>query len=122
MRRLPRFDDRHGTESWPVRTQAPLRSCRCTAQAAGRGDRGVRMQVLSTGKRKIAVVLAVLALSSAVAGCLPDNQGNIGPSDRTQNEIFQELNIRRRNNGLPEFGFSPKLGLDAQIWAAVMSQ
>jgi uncharacterized protein YkwD len=80
------------------------------------------MRVVSRAKRKIAIVLAVVAIGAATAGCLPDNQGSIGPDDPTNNQIFQELNARRRAANLPEFGYSPKLGLDAQIWSAVMAQ
>ena len=80
------------------------------------------MQVVSRAKRKIAIVLAVMAIGAAAAGCLPDNTGSVGPGDQFKNSIFLELNKQRRDNGLPEFGYSPKLDLDAHIWATVMSQ
>lgn len=79
------------------------------------------MRVIAGAKRKIAIVLAVLMLSTAAAGCLADNTGSIGPGDAHKNSIFLKLNEMRRQNGLPEFGYSPKLDLDAQIWSCVMA-
>jgi len=80
------------------------------------------MRVVTKAKRRIAIALAVLAIAIAAAGCLPDTTGAVGPPDPVKNQIFQELNARRRSAGLPEFGYSPKLDLDGQIWAQSMGQ
>ena len=67
-------------------------------------------------------MLAVAAVAVAAAGCLPDNQGAVGPTDPARNTIFQDINAQRRANGLPDLGYSPKLDFDASIWAAIMGQ
>jgi uncharacterized protein YkwD len=80
------------------------------------------MHVVTNARRRVAIVLAVLTLGVAAAGCLPDNNGAVGSDDPFKNQIFWELNARRRANGLADFGYSPKLELDAHVWAVVMSQ
>jgi uncharacterized protein YkwD len=80
------------------------------------------MRIVASTRRRVGIVAAVVAISLSAAGCLSDNTGSVGPEQPFADSIFRELNAARRANGLPELGYSPRLGFDAGDWAWKMSQ
>ncbi|MFI5047585.1 MAG: CAP domain-containing protein [Acidimicrobiia bacterium] len=78
------------------------------------------MRVVSSAKKRVAIVVAIVALGVATSGCIPDSTGAVGPADPFRAQIFDGLNKIRRDHGVAPFDYSPKLEILAQIWSGIM--
>jgi uncharacterized protein YkwD len=72
-------------------------------------------------KRRVAILVAVSALSMSAAGCLQDATPGVPPSDLLQHQVMDGMNFQRWIAGVPGLTNSPKLSWLATVWAATMA-
>ena len=80
------------------------------------------MRAVTRGVRKrVAIVVAVLAIGVGASACFPDITPGIGPSDPLKSEVLRHMNYDRAIRGVPQMHYSPKLDNLAGNWAWAMA-
>jgi len=77
--------------------------------------------VTTSVKKRVAIVVAVLAIGVGASACFPDITPGALPSDPLKAEVIQRMNYDRVIRGVPQMHYSPKLENLAGTWAWSMA-